>query len=124
MGFKEYTSVAPSTKNKVGFRLDGRDFVCLDTTPGEIWDGLNNPNVEMGTVIEFIIGCIADDKDQIAFRSLLAKRDKIVPLETLTEICLDLIEQYTGRPLAPSSDSFAGSNNGEPTSTGDLSIVE
>lgn len=124
MAFKEYLSIEPTTKLEIGFKLDGMEFTCLDNPPSSVWDGLNNNNVEVGSVIRFISDSIADDVQRELFMQKVEDRKRIIPIEVMSEICLDLIGQYSGRPSQRPNGSSVGPANGALTSVASSDIKE
>jgi hypothetical protein len=59
------------------------------------------------SLLEFLDNVLVP-ADKERFKAMCTSATHVVPLETLSEITTWLVEQYTGRPTQPSSDSSVG----------------
>jgi len=122
-------SVDEALKNRPSFRVNGIDFLCK---PGLQWKSMtvaldaidtagNDPaELENGLLVFFDLVLVKSARGKM--RELLAQGDDDdddavpVSIQQLMEIVRWLVEQYTGTPTQPSSDSSPLPNDtGEPS---------
>jgi len=119
--FKDFgspVSPAASSDEVITFNLYGERFKCVQALQGRTLiefiarSSVDNPSESAKAVLDFFDSALAPE-DRERFTELTASEDRIVPMDTLTEIMDWLVEQYTARPTEPSTPSESGD-----TSTG------
>jgi hypothetical protein len=110
----------------VSFALLGEEFQCRPAIPGSTLlnfvakaDGANT-SAAAGSIFAFFESALTPD-DYIRFRALVDSPERIVPMDTLSEIVGWLVEQYTERPTkrqspSPDGQSPTGLTSEEPAS--------
>jgi hypothetical protein len=115
----------------VVFDLYGEQYKCKASLQGRVLIELvaradaENTADAAAAVLHFFDAVMVDESRQ-RFTALTQSEDKVVSLETLTEIMQWLVEQYAGgeRPTTPSSDSLPGeTTTGLPLMEGQYSPV-
>lgn len=107
--FKDFGSGASTegSKEPVVFKIYGEQFTCIPTLQGKTLldlisdSGSDDPAKSSATTIKFFESVLTDESLE-KFNALINSKDKIVSIETLTEITTWLIEEYTDRPLEQS----------------------
>jgi len=102
--FKDFGSgVSDITKEPLVFKLYGEEYRCMPNVQGKVMLELvadsssEDPAVSARTLATFFSKVLLKE-DLEKFNELLDSQDKIVSVETLSEISAWLIEQYTSRP--------------------------
>ena len=102
--FKDFGSgVSEIVKEPLTFKLYGEEFKCMPNVQGKVMLELvadsssDDPAVSARTLAMFFNKVLLSE-DREKFNELLDSEDKIVSVETLSEISAWLIEQYTARP--------------------------
>lgn len=111
--FKDFGSGDSSTKEPLSFALYGETFNCRPALQGKFLLDLisksndDNPAVASAIVTEFFQEVL--DKDSAErFTALSSDPEKIVSVETLSEITAWLVGEYTSRPTQPLETSSNG----------------
>jgi len=117
--YKDFGSpVAANSDEPITFQLYGETYKCQPAMQGRLLiefiaqSSVEDPSSSAKAILNFFDSALAPD-DRGRFKELTESEDRVVPMETLTEIMDWLVEQYTGRPTEPSSPSEPGD-----TSTG------
>jgi hypothetical protein len=112
--FKDFGSGVESEKKEpVKFKIHGEEFECVPALQGKTFLDLitksasEDAAIASSVTMEFLESVLLDESLE-RFNSLIANKEKIVSLETLTEIVGWLIEEYTERPLAQREGSQTG----------------
>lgn len=100
----------------VTFTLDGDTFHCVRKMPGGMikkiaaLGNIENKSVEqkINTFIDILKDLLLDDSYEI-FNGRINDKMNPIDIEEMSDIIEWLIEVYTGRPLAQSSESVDGS---------------
>jgi len=102
--FKDFGSgVSETVKEPLLFKLHGEEFKCMPNIQGKIMLELvadsssDDPAVSARTLTTFFNKVLLKE-DLEKFNTLLDSQEKIVSVETLSEISAWLIEEYTARP--------------------------
>lgn len=128
--YRNFGSPAQSDE-VVAFDLFGEQYKCKPALQGRVLIELvsradaDNTADAAAAVLHFF-DVVMDDESRDRFNELTRSEDKVVSLETLTEIMEWLVQQYAGgeRPTPPSSDSLPGeTTTGLPLMEGQLSPV-
>jgi hypothetical protein len=106
--YKDFGSpVTASSDEPVMFSLYGEQFRCLPAMQGTkliefiaMSGDPDNPSGGATAVLEFFKTAISSD-DFPRFEAITNSDDRIVPMETLSEIMDWLITQYAARPTQP-----------------------
>ena len=112
--FKDFgAGTAAADFGPLSFKLHGEEFQCRPAVQGKTMLQLvQNSNSEDGAAMakivdEFFATALLPDSLE-RFNTLLADPDKIVTVDTLTEIVSWLVEEYTGRPTQQPEPSSTG----------------
>lgn len=112
--FKDFGSGnLDAPKETISFKLYDREFFCLPELQGKVLLGFvansseEDPAVQAKT-IESFFEYVLTEESLIEFNLLTTSKDKIVSVETLSEIIGWVVEQYTDRPEEQPEDSQAG----------------
>lgn len=102
--FKDFGSGnITSEKETISFKLYDQEFFCLPELQGKVLlgfvasSGEADPAVQAKTIEDFF-GYVLTEDSLVDFNSLTTSKDKIVSVETLSEIIAWVVEQYTDRP--------------------------
>lgn len=92
-----------SSKEPLSFKLHGEDFECLPRLQGktllEFIELANSENAgDSAKVTRTFFSKVMPDASYAKFNLLLDDKEKIVSVETLSEIIGWLIEEYSNRP--------------------------
>jgi hypothetical protein len=110
--FKDFGS-EKNTLEPIVFKIHGEEFTCLPAIQGKTLLDLiassssDDPAVASAVTLKFFERVLSAES-LIRFNTLLDSKDKIVSIETLTDISTWLIEEYTSRPNQPSEASSTG----------------
>lgn len=112
--FKDFGS-GTSSKNSepIVFKLHGEEFKCLPELQGKTFldmvtsSASEDPAVSSAVTMNFFQSVLFEESLE-RFNALISDKEKIVSLDTLTEIVSWLIEEYTERPLVQQEDSSTG----------------
>jgi hypothetical protein len=102
--FKDFgAGVGKASKLPLSFKLHGEDFECVPAIQGRVMLQLiKTSNGDDGAatagVIDGFFGHVLKDESKVRFDALLEDKEKIVTVETLSEIVAWLIEEYSDRP--------------------------
>jgi len=102
--FKDFGAGAGKlNKAPLSFKLHGEEFECVTAIQGRVMLQLiKTSNGEDGAatagVIDGFFSHVLKDESKVRFDALLEDREKIVTVETLSEIVAWLIEEYSNRP--------------------------
>jgi hypothetical protein len=110
--FKDFGSdVSPEGKSEpIVFKVHGEEFKCIPVMQGKTLLDLiadsssDDPAKSSATTIKFFEAVLTDESLE-RFSLLINSKDKIVSIDTLTDITSWLIEEYTERPLEQSEAS-------------------
>lgn len=112
--FKDFgAGTATADLGPLSFKLHGEEFYCRPAVQGKTMLQLvQNSNSEDGAAMakivdEFFATALMPESLE-KFNALLADPDKIVTVDTLTEIVSWLVEEYTGRPTQQPEPSSTG----------------
>jgi hypothetical protein len=100
-------------KDSISFKLYDKEFFCLPALQGKVLLGFvananeTDPATQAQTIEKFF-GYVLTDESLAEFDSLTTSKDKIVSVETLSEIIGWVVEQYTDRPEEQPEDSQTG----------------
>lgn len=104
--FKDFGSgSADAPKEPLSFKLFEEEFHCATEIQGKTLlniisnSSLDDPIKSSQTVVKFFETVLLDESLD-RFNALLESKDKIVTVETLSEIVAWLMEEYTDRPEA------------------------
>lgn len=101
--FKDFGAGTKVDKPALSFKLHGEEFSCIPVIQGKVLLDLvkksqsNDPLVAAAVVDEFFDKVLVDESLS-RFNDLLQDKERIVTVETLSEIVAWLIEEYSGRP--------------------------
>jgi hypothetical protein len=102
--FKDFGSGSGSVpKEAPVFKLHGEEFICKPAIQGKVLLSLaansssEDPSKAAGVIDDFF-GYVLTEESSTRFQSLLVDPDRIVSVETLSDIVAWLVEEYTSRP--------------------------
>lgn len=111
--FKDFGEDSNVIREPLSFKLYGEEFNCVPAIQGKVLlDTVKKVDSEKASaaaeVIEefFKVTLLGESYDR--FQKLLNDPDKIVTVETLSEITGWLVSEYAERPTKESSDSSTG----------------
>jgi hypothetical protein len=102
--FKDFGSGADSADiEPLAFKLHGEDFFCRPQLQGKILLNLvantnSDDPVEAARTINKFFDFVLTNESKEPFNNLLEDPDRMVSVDTLSEIVTWLIEEYTARP--------------------------
>ncbi len=102
--FKDFGSGTGSTpKEAPVFKLHGEEFTCKPAIQGKVLldlaaNSAGDDAAKAAGVIDSFFGYVLTEESGKRFESLLVDPDRIVSVETLSEIVAWLVEEYTQRP--------------------------
>lgn len=108
--FKDFGSGAKEQKEPLSFKLHDEEFECLPELQGKVLldliatSGSEDPAASSLIMNKFFSNALTDESYS-RFEALLNSKDKIVHVETLSEIVSWLIGEYGGRPNLQPEDS-------------------
>lgn len=112
--FKDFgTGADGDQKEPLTFKLHGEEFRCLPQVQGKLMLDLanngddNSPGQTAKFIGKFFVS-VLEDESYKRFDDLLTSKDRIVSVETLSEIIGWLVEEYTTRPEEQPELSSAG----------------
>jgi hypothetical protein len=128
--YRNFGSPAQSDEVVV-FDLFGEQYKCKAALQGRVLIELvsradQDNTAEAAAAVLHFFDVVMDDESRERFNELTQSEDRVVSLETLTEIMEWLVQQYAGgeRPTEPSPDSSPGETiTGLPLMEGQLSPV-
>ena len=118
---KSFGSPVLNSDEPLTFDLYDTTYRCKPAMQGRLLiefiarSSANDPAAGAQAVLDFFDSAIIES-DLQHFKDVLSSEDKIVPMDTLTEIMDWMIEEYTGRPTQQPSDSESGLPTTGPTS--------
>lgn len=117
--FRDFGSPV-STDEPVVFALYGEQFQCIPAMQGTemiqvITEAVSEDAATNTRAILDFFGRVLRPEDRERFNALTTSEDRIVPMDTLTDIMSWLSEVYTGRPTEPQSSSPSGPVTTGPT---------
>lgn len=101
--FKDFGSGEKSDKAPLKFKLHGEEFTCVAEIQGKVLLDMvsrsqsEDPAVAAAVVTDFFNKVLTDESLE-RFDALTVDKERIVTMETLSDIVAWLIEEYTGRP--------------------------
>jgi hypothetical protein len=110
--FKDFGSGDPRTE-PITFKIHGEDFECYPEIQGKylmqiMADSTSaDPAAQTELVFDFFSRVMKADS-YARFNALLDDKERIVHVDTLTEIVTWLMEEYSDRPEAQPEDSSTG----------------
>lgn len=101
---KDFGSPVPSSDEPITFQLYGETFRCVPAMQGFAMvkfmvdaSAEEDVGANASAIIDILnYALVASDRER--FTAMAESEDRIIPLDTLTEIMDWLVEQYTGRP--------------------------
>jgi hypothetical protein len=102
--FKDFGSGAElAPVEPLSFKLHGEEFKCLPRIQGKVFlefieHSASDDGAETAKVISSFFGKVLEDESVVRFDALLTSKDKIVTVESLSEIVAWLLEEYSARP--------------------------
>lgn len=112
--FKDFgAGAALQPVESLSFKLHGEEFHCLPRLQGKIFlefieKSASEDNAETAKVVSSFFSKVLTDESNVRFDALLLDKDKIVTVETLSEIISWLMEEYSGRPESEPEVSSTG----------------
>lgn len=112
--FKDFGSgVVDSPKETISFKLYDQEFFCLPELQGKVLLGFVANSTEadpalQAKTIESFFEYVLTSESLTQFDLLTTSKDKIVTVETLSEIIAWIVEQYTDRPEEQPEDLQPG----------------
>lgn len=101
----------PEEAEKLSFKLYEEEFHCTRAVQGKFLIELiagasdtENSNRNLEIISEFFENVLEEESNE-RFQALLKDKQKIVTVETLSEIVAWLMSEYTGRPNQQPEDS-------------------
>jgi len=102
--FKDFGSGSDKPTEPISFKIHGEEFICREAMQGKVLLDLvaksgdtENPGAAADVINDFFKVVLKPESyDQ--FNALATDPDRIVDVETLTEIVGWLVEQYSDRP--------------------------
>jgi hypothetical protein len=103
--FKDFGSGAATESEPIIFKLHGEEFTCIPSIQGKVLleivsDSASEDVAKSSAVTLRFFRSVLTTESLLRFDSLMDSKDKVVSLETLTDITSWLIEEYTNRPEA------------------------
>jgi hypothetical protein len=102
--FKDFGSGGTGAKAEpITFKLHDEEFTCRGEIPGKVVldlvakSGSDDPS-ESAKVIEGFFAIVLQPESLERFNELAVDPDRIVSMETLSDIVAWLVEEYTNRP--------------------------
>jgi hypothetical protein len=102
--FKDFGSGNASTQSEpITFKLHDEEFTCRGEIPGKVVldlvakSGADDP-AQSAQVIEGFFSIVLQPESLDRFNILAVDPDRIVSMETLSDIVAWLVEEYTDRP--------------------------
>ena len=102
--FKDFGSgSSDAPKEPINFKLFGEDFSCKPAIQGKVLMNLasganaDDPSAAAKTIDDFFKYVLLEESNE-RFQALLIDPDRIVSMETISDIVAWLIEEYTNRP--------------------------
>lgn len=101
--FKDFGAGSKVNTEPVSFKIHGEEFHCHPAIQGRVMLELiktsnGEDGAETARVIDGFFGKVLKEESKVRFDALLADPDKVVTVETLSEIVAWLIEEYSTRP--------------------------
>lgn len=102
--FKDFGSGTDLTSKEAPvFKLHGEEFTCKPAIQGKILltlaaNSAGEDASKAAAVIDDFFGYVLTEESSKRFQTLLVDPDRIVSVETLSEIVAWLVEEYTARP--------------------------
>jgi len=111
--FKDFGESSNVVKEPLSFKLYGEEFNCVPAIQGKVLlDTVKKVDSDKASaaaeIIEDFFRTTLLDESYQRFQRLLSDPDKIVTVETLSEITAWLVGEYSERPTKESSDSPLG----------------
>ena len=101
--FKDFG--APEVNNDpISFALFGETFECIPALPGKflldlISESSSDDPVAASAIVMKFFDIVLTEESNIRFNALAMDPNRVVPVETLSEITGWLVEEYTARPF-------------------------
>jgi hypothetical protein len=103
--FKDFAVKDGGEKEPVSFKLHGEEFHCVPEIQGSVMLTIiekttsDNP-ADAALLIKEFFKNVLKDESYVRFEELIHHKEKIVSMETFSEIIAWLLEQYGARPEA------------------------
>ncbi len=122
--FKDFGSTQffdTSTLEPVVFRIDGQTFTCRPALPGAtllafVGDADSGDGGRAAGSIPRLFQHAMEPREYERFTTMAERSDRVMMIDTLTDIAAWLVEVYTDRPTQRQSDSSTGTETTDPTS--------
>ena len=103
--FKDFGSGASTNAEPVVFKLHGEEFTCIPSIQGkdllEIVSDTASEDVATSSAVTLrFFRSVLTTESLVRFDALMDSKERVVSLDTLTDITSWLIEEYTSRPEA------------------------
>lgn len=101
--FRDFGAGSSDTKAPLSFKLHDEEFHCVPELQGKVLldlvarAGTQDASTSSAIMNDFFVNSLTDESYE-RFDALLKSKDKIVQVETLSEIVAWLIGEYTSRP--------------------------
>lgn len=101
--FKDFGSGLDQDKPALSFRLHDEDFKCVREVQGKVLIDLvakskdKDPAVVASIITDFF-DAVLEEESLERFNFLLVDKNRVVTMETLTNITEWLVEEYSARP--------------------------
>jgi len=111
--FKDFGASSGEEKPPLSFKLHGEEFECVPVLQGKVLldlvarAGTNDASASGEIMNDFFTNALQDESLE-RFNALLKSKDKIVHIETISEIVSWLIGEYSDRPNQQPEDSSTG----------------
>lgn len=111
--FKDFGEDSNVSKEPISFKLYGEEFQCKTAIQGKVLLDIvketssEDPGAAAAMIDSFFSTALLPESYE-RFQNLLKDPEKIVTVETLSEITAWLISEYSERPTKESSDSQTG----------------
>lgn len=107
--FKDFgTAGQDPNAQPIKFKLHGEEFTCIPEVQGKVLLELvsesGEENSNTASVMSKFFSSVLLPESLTRFNTLLESQEKIVSIDTLTEITSWLIEEYSNRPTTRSED--------------------
>lgn len=111
--FKDFGASSSEEKAPISFKLHDEEFNCVKELQGKVLLDLVSKASTLdatasGQIMNEFFAKALEDESLERFNALLDSKDKIVHVETLSEIVSWLIGEYTDRPNQQPEASSAG----------------
>jgi hypothetical protein len=100
-------AVAPESE-ALSFKLGDQKFKCIPQIPGifiaEFFATTEKEvGTRMGAALALIRGALAEE-EEARFEEFIRSKKVIIPVQTLAQLAVGLVEEYAARPTTPPPD--------------------